>query len=169
MDDEVIVPIQLRAAREAFSTWDGFLAFGFGFGLVPRAPGTVGTLLAVPFVYLLKSGLGPTAYLFITVLLFFLGVWICNRVGDRLGVDDYGGVVLDEMVGFALVLALVPVTWLTLIVGFAVFRVLDIFKPWPISWLESRLTGGLGVMADDALAAVYTMILLGSLHGMLSA
>jgi len=162
MDDEDIIPIQLRAAREAFSTWDGFLAFGFGFGLVPRAPGTVGTLVAVPFAWMLK-GLGPWFHLLVVALLFYLGVQICTRVGDRLGVDDYGGIVFDEMVGYWLAVTLLPSSWFWLLAGFAAFRLLDITKPWPIDWLEGRLTGGLGVMADDILAAVYAMILVGGL------
>lgn len=166
MDEEVTVPIQLRAAREAFSTWDGFLAFGFGFGLVPRAPGTAGTLIAVPFAWLLK-GFGTLGHLVVVALLFYLGVHVCNRVGRRLGVDDYGGIVFDEMVGYWLAVALLPASWAWLLAAFVVFRLLDITKPWPIDWLETRLTGGLGVMADDVLAAVYTMILVGGVYRML--
>lgn len=159
MQDPVVVPIQLRAAREAFSSLDGFLAFGFGSGLIPRAPGTWGTLVAVPWLLLLD---GLHWVLFWPVLggLFALGVAICNRVGTRLGVDDYGGIVWDEMVGFWLTMAFVPVTWYWVLLGFVLFRAFDILKPWPIREIDGRLSGGLGVMLDDVLAALYAGVLL---------
>lgn len=166
MEETPTVPIQLRAAREAFSSWDGFLAFGFGAGLLPRAPGTMGTLVAVPLVFLLRLLEGPT-YWFVLTLLFLLGVWICGRVGRRLGVDDYGGIVWDEMVGFWLVLSFFPLNWITVLAGFVLFRLFDILKPWPISHIEAQFSGGLGVMIDDLLAAVYAMVLLGGLEYLL--
>lgn len=168
MEDRIIVPIQLRAAREAFSTWDGFCVFGFGSGLLPRAPGTWGTLVAVPLLFPLKT-LSVAAYMVVLVALFWLGVWMCDRVGRRLGVEDYGGIVWDEMVGFWLAMAFAPAGWLWVLAGFALFRIFDIFKPWPIALLEFRFQGGLGVMLDDVLAAIYAMVLLAGAQHLLSA
>jgi phosphatidylglycerophosphatase A len=159
MDEPVLVPIQLRAARETFSSWDGFLAFGGGSGLLPRAPGTWGTLVAVPLLYPLQA-LSGSAFLVVLAALFALGVLVCNRVGRRLGVDEYGGIVWDEMVGYWLAMAFAPPGWLWMLAGFGLFRLFDIIKPWPINALEVRVTGGLGVMLDDVLAAVYAMVVL---------
>jgi phosphatidylglycerophosphatase A len=159
MNEPVVVPIRLRAAREVFSSWDGFLAFGFGSGLIPRAPGTWGTLVAVPWIFVLDALPGP-AYWLALVALFALGVLICNRVGSRLGVNDYGGIVWDEMVGYWLTMAFVPLTWTWILLGFVLFRLFDILKPWPIGQVDRRLHGGLGVMFDDVLAALYAGILL---------
>jgi len=162
IEEPIIVPLPLRAARETFSSWDGFLAFGCGTGLLPRAPGTWGTLLAVPLLWPLKTLSGP-GYLLTLLALFALGVWICGRVGSRLGVDDHGGIVWDEMVGFWLTMAFAPPGWGWLLAGFALFRPFDILKPWPIAELESRVHGGLGVMLDDVLAALYAMIVLAAI------
>lgn len=160
MTDRNTVPLSLLAAREAFSTWDGFLAFGFGSGLLPKAPGTWGTLVALP-CFLLLNCLGPFMFWAVLAGCFFLGVRICERVGNRLGVTDFQGIVWDEMVGFWLAVSLSPEGWYWLLLGFGVFRFFDIAKPWPISWVETRFDGGLGVMLDDVLAAIYTMILVG--------
>lgn len=166
MDQQANVPIQLRAAREAFSSWDGLLAFGFGSGLLPRAPGTWGTLVAIPFLFPLKALPAPLMWMALAGL-FLLGAWICGRVGARLGVEDYGGIVWDEMLGFWLTMALVPASLPWLLVGFALFRFFDIVKPWPISQVELRFQGGLGVMLDDVLAAAFAMVLLAGAHRVL--
>lgn len=163
MDEPRTVPIQLRAERETFSSWDGFLAFGFGAGLLPRAPGTFGTLVAVPLVFPLRA-LDGGAYWMAMIALFLLGVWICGRVGRRLGVDDHGGIVWDEMFGYWLALSFVPLNFITVVTGFALFRLFDILKPWPISRIDAEFSGGLGVMIDDVLAAIYAMVLLGGLE-----
>ena len=133
--------------------WDGFLALGFGSGLAPRAPGTFGTLVAVPLAVALKQ-LPVTGQLAVIVLAFLLGVWICDRVGKRLGVTDHGAMVWDEFVGYWLAVLLVPGSWPWLLAGFVLFRFFDILKPWPIRVLEKRLPGGLGVMFDDVIAGV---------------
>lgn len=147
-----------RARQEALNSPDGFLAFGFGSGLLTRAPGTVGTLAAVPIAFLL--GLGKlNGFLFIAVT-FLLGVWICNRVTDRLGVEDYGGIVWDEMVAYWLVASFLPFHWGWYLSGFVLFRAFDILKPWPISLLDEHLHGGWGIMLDDVAAAIYTILLL---------
>ena len=131
------------------------MAFGLGAGLVPKIPGTVGTLLAVPLWWLL-SGKGAFSYLVITVCIFLLGIWICNRAMDKLGQRDHPEIVFDEIVGYLLALVTVPVSAGWLLLSFVLFRFFDIVKPWPINWLDQRVHGGFGVMLDDLAAGVYT-------------
>lgn len=136
-----------------------FLALGFGAGLAPRAPGTFGTLAAVPLYYLL-AGLPAAAYWAVVAGAGVLGIWACDRTGRALGVADHGGIVWDEMVAFLIVLPFAPPTWWGVVAAFALFRLIDIWKPFPIAWLEARLSGGLGVMLDDVLAALYAIVCL---------
>ncbi len=136
-----------------------FLAFGFGSGLAPKAPGTFGTLAAVPF-YLLFAKLPLPAYLALTLLLFLIGVWVCGRCEQILGVDDHSGIVWDEFVGLFITLAGVPASPYVVMAGFCLFRLFDIFKPWPISWLDRHVHGGLGIMLDDVLAGAYAWLAL---------
>lgn len=151
-------PVRAALFRNVWR-WDGFLALGFGSGLAPFAPGTAGTLAAVPLAWVLKE-LPLTAYLGLLVLFLVLGAWVCGRVGSRIGVTDHGALVWDEFVGYWLAVAFVPRQWTWLLAGFVVFRLLDILKPWPIRALERRVPGGWGVMLDDVLAGVLTVILL---------
>lgn len=151
------------ARRIALRTPAGLLAFGFGAGLSRYAPGTVGTLVAVPFGLLLK-GLPPAGYWAALALLFGLGVYVCGVASRALGRADPGGIVWDEMVGYWLAIALVPVSWAWWLAAFVLFRVFDIWKPWPIRQLERRVGGGLGVMLDDAVAAGYVLLLLEALQ-----
>jgi phosphatidylglycerophosphatase A len=136
-----------------------FIAFGFGTGLMPFAPGTWGTLAAIP-LYLLLAGLPLPLYLSLTVLAFFLGVWVSERVSKELGVHDYSGIVWDEVVGYLLTMTLVPVGLFWMIAGFLLFRLFDIWKPQPIGWVDERVKGGLGVMLDDVLAAIPAWLIL---------
>ena len=130
-----------------------FLAFGFGSGLSPRAPGTAGTLMAVPLYWLVSdwSLLWYSLFILVTAL---LGVWICDVASRQLGVHDHPGIVWDEFVGYWLTLWAMPPNWLWIVAGFVVFRVFDIVKPWPISVLDRKVKGGLGIMVDDILAGV---------------
>jgi phosphatidylglycerophosphatase A len=137
-----------------------FIAFGFGAGLAPIAPGTFGTLVAIPLAYLLRYALGDVAYLALLPLWFALGVWACGRTGRELGVHDYGGIVWDEVVAFMLVLFFVPATWLAQAAAFLLFRFFDIVKPPPIRQVDAHCPGGFGVMADDILAAFYALLVL---------
>jgi phosphatidylglycerophosphatase A len=143
----------------ALGTPAGLLAFGFGSGLSPFAPGTMGTLVSVPFVFLLK-GLGDAGFWLVLILLFLLGVKLCTHVSEKLGVHDHGGIVWDEMVGYWLSVAFVPLQWHWLLAAFLLFRFFDIFKPWPIRQLDQKVSGGFGIMIDDVVAAIYTVIVL---------
>jgi len=136
------------------------IALGFGTGLSPVAPGTVGTLLGFP-VYWIASRLlapyGPLALLALIAALFVLGVWACARTGRDLGLADHSGMNWDEIVAFQLVLMLTPDAWQWQAFAFFGFRFFDVVKPPPIRQVDARLKGGLGVMADDVLAAFYTL------------
>ncbi len=143
-----------------------WLAFGFGSGCAPRAPGTAGTLVAVP-IYLLLSGLPPIAYLVVLNLVVVAGIYLCGRTARDLGVHDHGGIVWDEIAGFLLTMAAAPPGWGWLVAGVVLFRLFDIAKPWPIALVDARVAGGLGIMADDLLAAVYAGIALQALAALL--
>ncbi len=150
--------IAQRAKQLATRTPDGFLAFGFGSGLLTSAPGTMGTLAAVPIAVLLAAlGISPVWFIALT---FLLGVWLCERVSRRLGVEDYSGIVWDEMVGYWLAVAFVPFEWGWFLAAFILFRAFDILKPWPISLVEESFDGGFAIMLDDVLAALYTALIL---------
>ncbi|MAW38051.1 MAG: phosphatidylglycerophosphatase A [Pseudohongiellaceae bacterium] len=129
------------------------LAFGFGSGFAPKAPGTAGTLLAV-LIHLILVNLPPWIHGTIIFAAFFIGIWICGRTAEYLGVHDHEGIVWDELVGYWLMMFLVPSNWLWVSFGFVLFRILDIFKPWPISVVDRQVGGGLGIMLDDLLAGV---------------
>lgn len=139
-----------------------FLAFGFGSGLSPKAPGTAGTLVAVllmPFMNLLSI----PGYLLVLLVSTLLGIYICGKTASDMGVHDHPGIVWDEFVGLWLTMLFIPITWYWLLTGFILFRVFDILKPWPISWLDKNLSGGLGIMADDLLAGAFAWGILYSL------
>ncbi len=136
-----------------------WLAFGFGAGLAPRAPGTFGTLLAVP-LYALMQLLSQPIYLATVAALFVLGVVVCARAARDLGVHDHPAIVWDEVVGYLIAMAFIPGGVAAVVCGFALFRVMDILKPWPIGWVDRRVHGGLGIMLDDAMAGVYAGLVL---------
>ena len=129
------------------------LAFGGGAGLAPKAPGTVGSLVALP-LYLLLAALAPLAYGAVVAFLFLLGVWACARTERDLGVHDHPGIVWDEIVGMLVTLFLAPAGWVWLFIGFGLFRLFDIWKPYPISWLNDNVKGGWGIMLDDLAAGI---------------
>jgi phosphatidylglycerophosphatase A len=138
------------------------VAFGFGAGLAPVAPGTFGTLLGWAIGWAL-GGLHPGA-LFLTAVVFFaVGVWACDVTGRHLGVSDHGSVVWDEVAAFLLILAVVPDEPGWQAAAFGAFRFFDIAKPPPIRHFERRYGGGFGVMFDDLLAAGYALLLLAAL------
>lgn len=136
-----------------------FAAFGFGSGAVPVAPGTFGTLMAVA-LYLLLPAMSWPLYVLFLLAMFALGVWLCGRTANDIGVHDHGGIVWDEFVGYWITMFLAPAGWVWIVVGFVLFRLFDIIKPWPISWLDRHVDGGLGVMIDDVLAGVMAFVCL---------
>ncbi|WP_189535030.1 phosphatidylglycerophosphatase A family protein [Paludibacterium paludis] len=138
-----------------------FVAFGFGSGLSPWGPGTLGTLVAYPLYFLLQWAGVTCGWLALLCLpLFVAGVKICDMADAVLGTHDHSGVNFDEIVAMLLVLAFVPATLSALIAAFVAFRVFDIVKPWPIGWLDRRVKGGFGVMIDDILAAAMALAVL---------
>jgi phosphatidylglycerophosphatase A len=134
-----------------------FIAFGFGAGLAKKAPGTWGTLVALPLFFLLQLFNVPIITWFAIAVLFGLGVWASAVAGRALGITDHGGIVIDEVVAFMLVLAITPKTWLWVLFAFLLFRFFDILKPWPISLADRKIKGGFGVMFDDLLAALFAI------------
>ncbi|MFA7489053.1 MAG: phosphatidylglycerophosphatase A [Lysobacteraceae bacterium] len=145
------------AARRVLSHPAGWIATGFGSGLVPVAPGTFGTLAAfVPWLVLRELPL--PAYLLALLLAFALGTWAANWTIRRLGVHDPGLIVWDEFIGLWIALIAVPAGWYWLLAAFVLFRLFDILKPWPVGWADRRVGGGFGTMLDDALAGIYALI-----------
>ena len=136
-----------------------FLAFGFGSGLSPRAPGTAGTLVAIP-LYLLFAEWNLLQYTLLVLVSVVLGVWICGAASRQLQVHDHPGIVWDEFVGYWITMWAVPVDWVWIIAGFVVFRVYDIVKPWPVNVLDRKVGGGFGIMIDDVLAGVMACLTL---------
>jgi len=130
------------------------LALGFGSGLVPKAPGTAGTVVAIP-LYLLVQPLAWPQYLALTALLFVAGIAICAHTAARLGVHDHPGIVWDEIVGYLVTMILAPAGWLWIVTGFVLFRFFDVLKPWPIRWFDRYVHGGFGIMLDDLLAGLF--------------
>ncbi len=129
------------------------LAFGFGSGLSKYAPGTLGTIAAFPLWWLLTQ-LSQPLYLGLVLVAAIVGVSICGRAAEQLGVHDHGGIVWDEFVGLWVAMAFLPVSPVSLVLGFSLFRFFDIVKPWPISWLDKNISGGLGIMIDDIAAGL---------------
>ena len=136
------------------------IAFGFGAGLMPKAPGTWGTLVAIPFYFLALQIGGTPAVLACALLFFIVGIWASAVTGHNLGVADYGGIVVDEIAAFIFVLAFTPSGVFWLLIAFVLFRIFDIVKPWPIRYFDRTLKGGFGVMFDDLLAALGAIALL---------
>jgi phosphatidylglycerophosphatase A len=139
------------------------LAFGFGSGLAPRAPGTCGTLTAIP-IFLLICQLPVLHYLLFVLAAVLLGIYLCGKTARDLGVHDHSGIVWDEFVGYWITMAAIPVNAVTLIAGFVLFRLLDIWKPFPIRWLDQHVKGGFGIMIDDILAGLLAWLCLFAIH-----
>ena len=138
------------------------LAFGFGSGLAPKAPGTIGTLAAIP-LYLLLAKLPLIGYAIVVLLSFMVGCWLCGEAAKQLGVHDFGGIVWDEFVGYWITMFAAPIGWLWIALGFVLFRLFDIWKPWPIRLADKQVQGGLGIMLDDVLAGIYAWLCLQAL------
>ena len=136
-----------------------FIAFGFGSGASPFMPGTVGTVVGILF-FIGLSQFTFWSYLVITALLFIFGIWLCDSTAKDIKVHDHAGIVWDEIVGYLIAMIGLPCSWGWVLAGFLVFRIFDIFKPWPIKWLDNKVPGGFGIMVDDLLAGIYSLIVL---------
>ncbi|NOX09534.1 MAG: phosphatidylglycerophosphatase A [Gammaproteobacteria bacterium] len=134
-------------------------AFGLGSGLAPYAPGTAGTVAAV-LIYALLPEFSLEINLLIIFASFLLGVYLCGKTAVDLGVHDHSGIVWDEWVGYFITVIWFPKQWPWLVAGFILFRFFDIVKPWPISWLDRQVDGGLGIMLDDVLAGIFAALVL---------
>jgi len=148
--------------RALLATPAGWLACGFGSGLAPVAQGTFGSLAALlPWLGLRQLSL--PLYLLVIVAGFAIGVWACNVASRALGVADHRSLVWDEFIGqwiALLPLLVLPAPWWTIVLGFVLFRLFDVWKPWPIRWLDRRVKGGMGVMIDDVVAGAFAAIVL---------
>lgn len=135
-----------------------FLAFGFGSGLSRKAPGTMGTVAAIP-VYLLCALFDFWIFTLLMIVANVAGIWICDIAAKKLDEHDYGGIVWDEVGGYLItmwfVVATMPFSWMAIVVGFVLFRIFDIIKPQPIKWVDSKVEGGLGIMLDDVIAGLF--------------
>ena len=141
-----------------------FLSLGFGSGLAPKAPGTFGTLAAIPVV-ILAACLGNPGFIIATVVACVVGVYLCGYTAKAMGEHDHPAIVWDEIAGYMVAMIAVPVSWQTLLVAFILFRIFDILKPWPIRYLDKHVHGGLGIMIDDILAGLASLAII---HLMLS-
>lgn len=133
------------------------LAFGLGSGCAPKAPGTFGTLAAIPFWWLFLQNVPLIPYLCVLIAGFAFGVYLCEQTSKDLGVHDHGGIVWDEWIGLWITYLALPTGIEWIIIGFALFRFFDILKPWPIKWLDEKVHGGFGIMIDDVLAGVFAL------------
>ena len=135
------------------------IAFGFGSGLSPWAPGTFGTLVAIPIVLFVMQ-FGLVVHLSFAIFASFFGIYVCGESARRLDVHDHPGIVWDEIAGFAITMLTVPASFYWTVAGFTLFRLLDIWKPWPIREADHSLRGGLGIMLDDILAGIFAAAIL---------
>ncbi len=144
-----------------------FIAFGFGAGLAKKAPGTCGTLVAIPLFFIVHWFAIPAVTGAVIACLFIVGIWASAIAGKAIGVSDHGGIVIDEIVAFMLVLAFTPKTLWWMLAAFLLFRLFDITKPWPINLADRHIKGGFGVMFDDVLAAFFAICCIVIVHSLL--
>lgn len=158
-DHAAAKPVNKRVTKEQLlANPANFLALGAGSGLAPVAPGTFGTLAAIPIAMLMPGNL--PIYITIVLVLFAAGVWLCDTCANNLGVHDHPAIVFDEWVGYLITMIAAPRSLLFLALGFALFRLFDILKPWPISIADKRVAGGFGIMVDDVIAGVFAAVTL---------
>ena len=136
-----------------------FLAFGFGSGLSPKAPGTMGTIAAIP-IYIALSYVSLPMYILSTLLVCIVGIYLCGKTSDDMNVHDHSGIVWDEIAGYLITMVAVPLSWQNILLGFVLFRLFDIAKPWPISVIDKQLGGGFGIMLDDVVAGLIALALM---------
>lgn len=146
-------------SSQLFHSHETFLAFGFGSGLSPIAPGTVGSLAAVPLLWLM-SFLPQWAFVIVVLVCTIYGIRVCSVAARSANTHDHPGIVWDEIVGMMITIAFVPFTWINIILAFFLFRVFDIWKPWPIRFFDRNVDGGLGIMLDDVVAGIVANLFL---------
>lgn len=153
-----------KAQRRALMTHPaGWIASGFGAGLSPVAPGTIGSIVAlIPWFAFREQPW--TIYIGIVIAAFALGVWTASIITRRLMLEDPGVIVWDEWVGQWIALIGVPLAWQWVLAGFLLFRLFDVWKPWPVSWADRSIKGGLGVMLDDVVAGLYALCTLQAIY-----
>ena len=145
--------IELMKTARVLATW-------FGAGLLPKAPGTWGSLAALPIGYAITTLGGVELLGILTILLFIIGVWASNVISNEAGIADPSEIVIDEVVGQWITLLAIPPDIILYFFAFLLFRLFDIWKPWPISWADKKIKGGLGIMLDDVFAAIFAAIIL---------
>lgn len=150
--------------RFILKDYRNFIAFGFGSGLSPKAPGTAGTLVGFPLFFLLSAFLSPIPLFVVILVAILAGIPICDAAGKAAGEADHNGIVWDEIAAFMLVLYFTSRSLTEYLLAFALFRCFDIWKPFPIRQCDERFKNGFGVMADDVLAAVYAIVVLAVLR-----
>ena len=136
-----------------------FFALGFGSGLTPKLPGTAGTLVGA-LLFILIPNISWIAYLVIVVCGFLFGIFCCGYTARILNAHDHHSIVWDEIIGYLITMIMVPKEWIWILIGFILFRVFDILKPWPISFIDRRMGGGFGIMFDDAVAALFSLAII---------
>ena len=136
-----------------------FLALGFGSGTAPFAPGTFGTLAAIP-LFLVLGQFALQTYLIILLVITLAGIWICGKTAHDWGIHDHSAIVWDEFAGFLVTMIAAPMEWKWIVIGFLLFRLFDIWKPYPIKMLDAEVSGGFGIMVDDLVAGLYALIIL---------
>ena len=153
---------QVRVPAKLLLNPAHLLSLGFGSGLSPKMPGTMGTLAGVGLYLLLPSQylMNWKIYLGIIIASFLIGIFLCGYTAKALNVHDHPGIVWDEIVGYFIAMFMVPKEWMWILLGFVLFRLFDILKPWPISIADKRLKGGFGIMFDDVIAAVFALIII---------
>ncbi len=141
------------------TTLTHWLAVGFGSGLAPKAPGTFGTLAALPLVWVM-SLLPLWGFILLTLLASLVGIYLCDKTAKDCNQHDHPSIVWDEFAGLMITFIGISFTWQSALVGFLLFRLFDILKPWPISWLDKHVHGGLGIMVDDLLAGAMALLVM---------
>ena len=136
-----------------------FFTFGFGSGAIPFAPGTFGTLMAIPF-YLILQPLPLFAYLIFVILFIVFSSWASDKVSREIHIHDHPGMCIDEFAGFFVTMINAPLGWKWILLGFILFRLFDIWKPWPIRYVDKNIHGGFGMILDDVIAGIFSMILI---------
>lgn len=137
-----------------------FFAIGFGSGLSPFAPGTMGTLVAIPLYYLVMSTMPEWGIYLVALLCVIVGIFICDIAAKHLKIHDHPGIVWDEIAGYFITMLAIPLSFQWIIVGFVLFRIFDIVKPWPIGLLDRHVHGGFGIMIDDVVAGIFANLVL---------